>query len=348
MCSPTVSRSDGRRARRARDRGRARPSARGLEYLGMPAGYELTTLVHAIARSGPRRRPRSATRSLERLAGDRRATSRSTSTSPRPDRTARRPCCWRTSCALASPRVTARGRSRPSEFAADGRPARRAGRARDRRRRPLRLGRRGARGRVRRARARRCRRLTVHTLNPVRRDRPRERAARALRRARAGGAAGRGQWCSTRTRTSATTSTGCVGDRDELLAIQRSASASQRSFVVLPRRARPPLRRSPPPTTARSRTQPRAPDRSCCPSSASTSTRSPVGGGDPLPRPRSARDQAAARGRSGSPSADTRLDARLRARGRARRPDPDPRRPGPAADRRPPRCARRPLRRRPA
>jgi alkyl hydroperoxide reductase subunit AhpF len=38
----------------------------GLEYLGMPAGYELTTLVHAIAEAG-RETPSLAEATLERL-----------------------------------------------------------------------------------------------------------------------------------------------------------------------------------------------------------------------------------------------------------------------------------------
>jgi alkyl hydroperoxide reductase subunit AhpF len=39
----------------------------GLEYLGMPAGYELTTLVHAILEAG-RAAPALGAASLERLA----------------------------------------------------------------------------------------------------------------------------------------------------------------------------------------------------------------------------------------------------------------------------------------
>ena len=39
----------------------------GLEYLGMPAGYELTTLVHAIAEAG-RAAPTLTAATLERLA----------------------------------------------------------------------------------------------------------------------------------------------------------------------------------------------------------------------------------------------------------------------------------------
>ena len=39
----------------------------GLEYLGMPAGYELTTLVHAILEAG-RAAPALADASLQRLA----------------------------------------------------------------------------------------------------------------------------------------------------------------------------------------------------------------------------------------------------------------------------------------
>ena len=39
----------------------------GLEYLGMPAGYELTTLVHAIAEAG-RAAPSVTDATLERLA----------------------------------------------------------------------------------------------------------------------------------------------------------------------------------------------------------------------------------------------------------------------------------------
>ena len=63
-------------------------------------------------------------------------------------------------------------------------------------------------------------------------------------------------------------------------------------------------------------------------------------GGDALPRPRRARDQAPP-ARAALPAERRAARADLRARGRAPRADPDPRRPRAAADRRPPRAARR-------
>ena len=197
----------------------------GLEYLGMPAGYELTTLVHGILEAAAPR-PRSATR---RSSGWRRSTrtSRSRSTSPRPDRTARRPCCWRTSSRSphhGSRRAGSRRRSSPSTPTATACcPCPRSSST------TARLGRRGARGRVRRARARRCRRLTVHTLNPVdaidRANRMLERYAELARAELPAGA----RVFDAHTHLGDDID-GMVGDRDELLAIQRGFGI-ERSFT---------------------------------------------------------------------------------------------------------------------
>ena len=73
----------------------------------------------------------------------------------------------------------------------------------------------------------------------------------------------------------------------------------------------------------------------------------PDRGGDALPRPRRARDQAPP-ARAALPAERRAARAGLRARRRAARADPDPRRPRAAADRRPPRAARRQLPRRAA
>ena len=134
---------------------------------------------------------------------------------------------------------------------------------------------------------------------------------------------------STRTRISATTSTGWS-------ATTTSSSAGMDRYGdvprehVLPRRARPASR------------LPAANDRTLAFAARSEGRLIPFvrldltkadRGGRALPRPRRARDQA--------PSARAEVRARrraaragLRARGRARRPDPHPRRPRPAADRR--------------
>ena len=150
---------------------------------------------------------------------------------------------------------------------------------------------------------------------------------------------------STPTRTSATTSTGCAGGPTRC-SRSSTASGSTRSFTFCldePDREPAFTRRERPHARVRRGRARTGSSRSC----GSTSTESPI-------------DEASrcldlgARGIKLHPRAqkfsvgDERLDAGLRARGRARRPDPDPRRPRAAADRRPPRRARRALRRRAA
>ena len=66
----------------------------GIRYYGLPWGYELGSLIGAVLEAG-RRSPRSG-RSRSSASPRSTTISRSTSSSRRPDRIARRPCCWRT------------------------------------------------------------------------------------------------------------------------------------------------------------------------------------------------------------------------------------------------------------
>ena len=67
----------------------------GVRYYGLPWGYELGSLIGAVVEAG---RAESSLKARLARAPRRRSTaiSRSTSSSRRPDRIARRPCCWRT------------------------------------------------------------------------------------------------------------------------------------------------------------------------------------------------------------------------------------------------------------
>ena len=111
-----------------RDRARARIRAltigpRHRATSGIPWGYELSTLVHGDRGGGTLGAP-----SLEpsprwsALAGARARRRARRLRHARPDRTARRPCCWRTGCALASTASERLRGSRPREFAVAGRP----------------------------------------------------------------------------------------------------------------------------------------------------------------------------------------------------------------------------------
>ena len=81
-----------------------------LVYHGLPWGYELTTLVGAIAEAGRAESSLSAELTRRVSAGSS-ATLPSRSTSRRPVRTARRRCCWRS--VVPSPhRMSRRRRSR--------------------------------------------------------------------------------------------------------------------------------------------------------------------------------------------------------------------------------------------
>ena len=199
----------------------------GLEYLGMPAGYELTTLVHAIVEAGRASSRRSPTASLERLDGAR---------PRRRDRRLRHAHLTALPAGRAAG-VQARTRVAPHHGPRDrgvgvrGRrgPPRGPRRPRDRRRRPLRVGGRGAGGRVRRARPRRRGGLTVPTLNGVEAiDRANGLLEQYARLALA-------ELPQDARVFDAHTHLGedidgMVGDRDELLAIQR-AYWIDRSFV---------------------------------------------------------------------------------------------------------------------
>ena len=339
--SPTASTLAVDRARRAGpvaaddDRRRARvPRA-------CPAGYELTTLVHAIVEAG-RVEPSLSAASLERLAALERDVAIDVYVTP--DLTALP--AGRAAGVPARARLAARHRARDRGVGVRRRrrPPRRPRRPRDRRRRPLRLGGRGAGGRVRRARARRRRRPDRPYTQRSGGDRPRERAARRStpRLALAELPADAGVF-DAHTHLGDDID-GMVGDRDELLAIQR-AYGIDRLVRVLPRRARPRARRSPRRTTGRSRTRRRRPtelvpfvrlDLDESPIEEATRCLDLGARGIKL-HPRAQRFLA----RRPAPR------ARVRARGGAARPDPDPRRPRPAADRRlaraparPPRAAR--------
>ena len=131
-----------------------------------------------------------------------------------------------------------------------------------------------------------------------------------------------------------------TGDPDELL--RDPARVRDHALVrLLPRRARPPPRLprgERPHARLRGRRARRArPVRPPRP------RRDAGRGGDPLHRPRRPRHQAPPPGAALPPRRPA-ARAGLRARRRAARPDPDPRRPRPAADRRLPRTAPRPPR----
>ncbi len=149
---------------------------------------------------------------------------------------------------------------------------------------------------------------------------------------------------STRTRTSATTSTGCADGPTSCFGCFDRFGITGSFTFCLDEPDRVPAFRA-----ANDRTLAYAADASGSdpPLRPARPRREPARGGQPLSRPRRTRDQAASAraevlGRRRAPRPG------LRPRGRARRADPDPRRPRPAADRRPSRRARRPLHKRPA
>ena len=240
----TVTRDD-ERGPLAEDDGRRR-----LVYHGLPWGYELTTLVGAIAEAGRARArsPRPPSRRSPRSS----ATLPSRSSSPRPARTARRPCCWRTAAhsprrhvsAAAVEATRVRGRRRP--------PRRRLG-AGDRRERPACLGRRTSPSR---ASSSACSRRPERRLSQTRTVDALERAQLILDEVTRPGprrAARRRRRSSTRTPTSATTSTGCAAapTRCSRCSTASGSRARSRSASTSPT-ACPPSRR---PTTARSPTR---------------------------------------------------------------------------------------------